>query len=317
MRGGLESPPDIMEREDGRSHFPKGAPMSAYVITGVTGNVGSVVASELLAQGEKVKAIVRDENRGRTWRERGAEIAVGSLGDREFLTRALAGAAGLFALLPPDNRIGAENFYAAQRRTAGAIAAAVKGSAVPCVVLLSSLGAELADGTGPIKGLHYLENALRATGTKLIAIRASYFQENISAIIPAARQAGIYPNFLPSADTAIPMIATQDIGRLAARLLKSPPQTSEIVDLVGPAYSARQLSQKLGAALGKPLQLVDIPAGGHLEAMTQAGLPQEIAEVYAELYAAIGAGLTTPKGDRTVLGATPIDDVLPGLVARA
>jgi uncharacterized protein YbjT (DUF2867 family) len=288
-----------------------------YVIAGVTGNVGSVVASELLAQGEKIKAIVRDANRGAIWRERGAEIAVGSVGEQTFLAKALVGAAGFFALLPPDNRVGGEDFYAAQRRTADAIAAAVKESAVPHVVMLSSLGADLAEGTGPIKGLHYLENALRKTGTKLTAIRACYFQENISGIIPAARQAGIYPNFLPSADTAIPMIATRDIGRLAASLSRSPPQRSEIVDLVGPTYSARQLSQKLGAALGKPLQILDIPAGGHVEAMTQAGLPHAIAEVYAELYAAIGTGLITPRGDRTVTGTTTIDEVLPGLLARA
>jgi uncharacterized protein YbjT (DUF2867 family) len=290
--------------------------MSAYVITGVTGHVGSVVAGELLGQGQRIKAIVRDENRGRVWRQRGAEIAVGSLRDPKFLGGALAGADGFFALLPPDNRVGDEDFYEAQRRTADAIAVAVAAGGPPHVVLLSSLGAELAEGTGPIRGLHYLENALRATGRKLIAIRASYFQENISEVIPAARQAGIYPNFLPSPDTAIPMIATRDIGRLAATLLKSPPPKSEIVDLVGPAYSARQLSEKLGAALGKPLQVVDIPAAGHVEAMTQAGLPRALAEVYAELYAALGAGLITAKGDRLATGTTTIDDVLPGLLAR-
>jgi uncharacterized protein YbjT (DUF2867 family) len=126
--------------------------------------------------------------------------------------------------------------------------------------MLSSLGAELAEGTGPIKSLHYLENALSATGTKLIAVRACYFQENIAGLIPGAREAGIYPNFLPSPDMAIPMIATRDIGGLAS-LLRSAPERSETVDLVGPMYSARQLSDKLGRALGKRLQVVDIPEG--------------------------------------------------------
>lgn len=283
--------------------------MPAYVIAGVTGHVGSVVANELLAQGERIKAIVRDGNRGAAWRERGAEIAVGSLDDRAFLTNALAGAAGFFVLLPP-NDAETGDYFAAQRRTSDAIAGAVKDSAVPHVVMLSSLGAELAEGTGPIKALHYLENALRATGTKLIAIRASYFQENIASIIPAARQAGIFPNFLPSAEMSIPMVATQDIGRLAATLLKSPHQRSETVDLLGPMYSARQLAEKLGTALGKPLQVVDIPADGQVEAMIQAGLPRPIAEVYAEMYAAIGSGLITTKGDRAVTGTTAIEDVL-------
>jgi len=288
--------------------------VSNYVIAGVTGNVGSVAAGELLAQGETIKAIVRSGDQAAAWRERGAEVAVGSLDNKEFLGKALAGTAGFFTLLPPDYT--AEDFPTAQRRKADSIAAAVKASAVPHVVMLSSLGAELAEGTGPIKGLHYLENALRAAGTKLTAIRASFFQENIAEVIPAARQSGIYPNFMPSADTAIPMIATRDIGRLAARLLKSPPPTSEVVDLLGPLYSVRQLSEKLGAALGKQLQIVDIPAGGQVEALMQAGLNRSLAEVLAELYQAIGSGLITPHGDRVETGTTEIDEVIAGLIGR-
>jgi uncharacterized protein YbjT (DUF2867 family) len=288
--------------------------MPEYVIAGITGHVGSVVAAELLAHGETIKAVVRDENRGATWRDRGAEIAAGSLEDRAFLGKALAGAAGFFALLPPNESVTGD-YFAAQRRTSDAIAGAVKDSHVPHVVMLSSLGAELAEGTGPIKSLHYLEDALRATGTKLIAIRACYFQENIASVIPGAREAGIYPNFLPSADTAIPMVATRDIGRLAATLLRSAPQRSEIVDLLGPMYSARQLAEKLGMALGKPIQVVDVPAQGHVDAMLQAGLPRPVAEVYAEMYRAIGSGLITTKGDRTVTGTTAIDDVLSALLA--
>jgi uncharacterized protein YbjT (DUF2867 family) len=288
--------------------------MPAYVVAGITGHVGSVVASELLAHGEKIKAIVRDGSRAATWRDRGAEIAAGSLEDRTFLGKTLTGAAGFFVLLPP-NETATGDYFAAQRRTSDAIAGAVKDSAVPLVVVLSSLGAELAEGTGPIKSLHYLKNALRATGTKLIAIRASYFQENIASVIPGAHEPGIYPNFLPSADTAIPMIATRDIGRLAATLLKSAPQRSETVDLVGPMYSARQLAEKLGIAIGKLLQVVDIPLAGQVEAMIQAGLPRPVAEVYAEMYRAIGSGLITTKGDRTVTGTTTIDDVLSDLLA--
>jgi uncharacterized protein YbjT (DUF2867 family) len=148
----------------------------------------------------------------------------------------------------------------------------------------------------------------------VIAIRACYFQENIAGVISGAREAGIYPNFLPSADMAIPMIATQDIGRLAAALISAPGR-SETVDLIGPMYSARQLTDKLGTALGKRLQVVDIPEAGQVEAMIHAGLPRPVAEAYAEMYRALGSGLITSKGDRTVTGTTAIDDILPDLLA--
>ena len=287
--------------------------MPSYVVSGVTGNVGSVAAGELLAQGEKIRVIVREANRGEKWRQRGAEVAVGSLGNPEFLANALKDSTGFFALLPPF--LPGDDYYAAQRKTGEAIAAAVKQSSAPHVVMLSSLGAELPDGTGPIKGLHHMENALRATGAKLTVIRACYFQENLASVLPAARQAGIYPNFFPPADFAIPMIATRDIGRLAAKLLRAPSKSGEIVDLVGPEYSARQVSEKIGAALGKPIQVVDIPASRHLETMTQEGLPRPLAEVYAELYAAIGSGVIKPNGDRLVTGTTTLDEVLRGLAA--
>src|SRR5207244_661733 len=105
-------------------------------------------------------------------------------------------------------------------------------------------------GTGPIKGLHYLENALRATGAKVTAIRASYFQENLGQNLGPARQAGIFPSFL-SADYPIPQIATPDIGKVAAESLLAP--KNEVIDLLGPLYSQRQVAEKLGKALGKPL----------------------------------------------------------------
>jgi hypothetical protein len=80
-------------------------------------------------------------------------------------------------------------------------------------------------------------------------------------------------------------------------------------------YSARQVAVKLGMAFGKPLQVVDIPAAGHVEAMRQAGLPRPVAEVYAEMHTAIGSGLITTKRERTVTGTTTIDDVLSVLLA--
>lgn len=288
--------------------------MNAFVIAGATGHVGSVAAEDLLARGEKVKVIVRDEKRGDVWRGRGADVAVGSLGDTEFLSRTLSGAAGFFTLLPPEIHV--DDIYAAQRRAADAIAAAVKASRVPYVVLLSSVGADLAEGTGPIKGLHYLENALRATGAKVAAVRATFFQENIAGVLPAVRNAGVYPNFLPSADAAVPMVATRDIGHLAAELLSSPSKASEVVDMVGPSYSVRQLAEKLQSALGKPVQIVDVPAGGYVAAFMQAGFPPSAAAAFAEMYTAAGAGLLTLKGDRTVAGSTEIDEVLPGLLAK-
>jgi uncharacterized protein YbjT (DUF2867 family) len=109
-------------------------------------------------------------------------------------------------------------------------------------------------------------------------------------------------------------VATQDVGHAAAQVLRSPPARSEVVDLIGPAYSSRQLAEKLGKLLGKTLPVVDIPAAGHVAALKQAGVPADVAEAFAEMYAGFSAGLITPKGDRAIQVTTPIDEVLPALV---
>ncbi len=284
-----------------------------FVIAGATGHVGGIVARDLLAQGKKVKVIVRDTAKAAAWSSKGAEVAIGSLEDGAFLTSALRGAAGFFTLLPPH--FAATDFYSWQRSTAMTIASAVKASAVPHVVLLSSVGADLDAGNGPIKGLFHFENALRATGTTLTAIRAGYFQENVATSIEAARTAGIYPNFTPSADYPMPMLATRDIGALAVASLLAKPAKNEVIDLHGPAYSIRQVAEKLGAALGKKLHIVDIAPSAHVETMTKAGLPRQLAEAYAEMYAGFASGNIQPKGDRLVQGTTSLDEVIKSLVS--
>jgi uncharacterized protein YbjT (DUF2867 family) len=283
-----------------------------FVIAGVTGHVGGVAAAELLAQQQKIRVIVRDAAKGNEWSARGAELAVGKLEDANFLAGALRGASGFFTLLPADFAV--TDLFAHQKKTADAIAQAVKQSRVPLVVVLSSLGADLPNGTGPIKGLHYLENALRAVGAKVVAIRAAYFQENLAQSVAPAKQMGTFFNFMPSKDAAMPTIATKDVGALVAKTLMSPPAKSEIVDQIGPTYSVAQLADKLGRAVGKQLQIVDIPPTGHREALIKAGVPKPFAEAVAEMYAAFATGKVAPKGDRVVRGAIEVDITIAQLV---
>ena len=286
--------------------------MSTYVVAGVSGRVGSVVAAELLARGQRVRGLTRDAARGAAWAAGGGEAAVGSLDDREFLTRALEGAAGSFVLLPEDPF--AADFHGGRRAMADAIVSAVREREVPHVVVLSAVAASLADGNGPAKDLHYLERAVRKTAARVTVVRASWFQENVGAVVPAARAAGIYPNLMGSADVAFPTIATRDVGRIVAALLLAPPPTSEVIDLVGPSYSARDLATALGAALGRPLQVVDVPPPARVGALVEAGLPQSFAQEVAELYACVESGRVRPEGDRLISASTGIEQVLPGLI---
>jgi uncharacterized protein YbjT (DUF2867 family) len=284
-----------------------------YVVAGVSGHVGSVVAKELLAAKQKIRVIVRDPKKGDVWSRLGAEVAVGELGNSAFLEEALLGAKGFFVLLP-DKIPG--DFYEAQRKMGDTIAAAVSRTKLLHVVLLSSLGADQEKGTGVLVGLYHFENALRKAGSNVTAIRATALQENIASAFRPAETAGIYANFYPSEDFTLSMVATRDVGVLAAKLLIDPPASSQVIDLEGPRYSARQITDKLSALFGKSLRIVSIPPPGHVEALMRAGIPKVGAEGLAEMMAAVVSGLIAPRGDRLERGGTPLDETLASLIAH-
>lgn len=155
--------------------------MAKYVVAGVTGRVGSVVAEELLARGERPTVIVRDSTRAADWSKRRATAAVGSLEDELFLSRTLDGADGFFMLLPEN--VPPHEFHEARRRMADAVAVAVAKRGVRHVAMLSAIAAVLPDGNRPAKDLHYCENRLRACGATLRALRACYFQDNVASVL--------------------------------------------------------------------------------------------------------------------------------------
>jgi uncharacterized protein YbjT (DUF2867 family) len=200
---------------------------------------------------------------------------------------------------------------------ADSIATAVAASGVPHVVMLSSVGADLPEGTGPIRWLHHLENRLRETGVLLTAIRSPHFQEKVEPLLGAATGAGIYPVFGDSADVPTPMVATRDVGATAALALTSPPQASEVVDLDAPRYTERQVAQTLGTLLGTTVDVVTIPRTGWLDALVRAGVPPLLGTELVELYDAESRGILQPRGDRRHRCTTELDDTLRHLVQTA
>lgn len=282
-----------------------------FVIAGATGNIGSVAARELLESGKPVRVIVRDSSKGARFEQQGAEVAVGTLEDVAFLTGALRGADAAFLLVPPN--YATDDYPAYQRATADAICQAVQDSGLPHVVALSSVGADQEAGLGPIVGLNYFERKLAETGTTVSALRPGFFMENLGESFEPAKQHGTYASFMPQ-DLAMPMIATRDIGAEVARTMATPPAKSQVVDLVGPAYSAVDVARLLGERFGKDLQIKTVPPEGWVDALSQSGIPQHFAELYAEMYTGLSKGLAQPIGDKMVKGETTLDTVLDSMI---
>lgn len=290
-----------------------------YAIAGVSGNTGRVAAETLLNAGEKVRVIVRDAAKAESWRARGAEVAVADLGNAEQLAAALKGADGVYLLLPP--RV-APGFRAYQQETGKALVAAVAQAKPAHVVLLSSVGAHIPEGTGPIAGLYPVEQGLRAVqaahpGVNVTFLRAGYFMENLAGSF-AALGDGILPGFTP-VDAPIPMIATADIGRTAASLLREGGKGLQTIQLGGPVRTPADAAAALTRLLGRPIQAVEAPTFAMAATLQSYGFPAELAGLYQEMTEAMLAGRVgweQGAGIRNVEGTTSLETVLAGLLVR-
>ncbi len=285
-----------------------------YVIAGVSGNTGSVVAHALLEQGQKVRVLVRDVSKGDAWKARGAEVAVGSIDDEVALAKAFEGALGAYLLLPPDP--GASDFIAQRLASANTMARAVSASRLPHFVFLSSIGGQHSAGTGIIESSHNAERVLGATSAKATFVRAAYFLENWGMVLGAAAQAKL-PTFLPP-DPPIPMVATKDIGLLAAKSLLAPPAgNSQIFELSGPRdYTSRDIGAVLASLYGRPVEVDAAPVEAVVPAFTSFGISPNVAALYRGLYAGIAKGVVAFDGrGHQVRGTTDAEAVLRGLGA--
>ncbi|MGN6108668.1 MAG: NmrA family NAD(P)-binding protein [Kofleriaceae bacterium] len=286
-----------------------------YAIAGVTGHTGSVVARTLLDQGHPIRVIVRDAAKGAPWQARGAEVAIATVEDRHALARALAGVEGAYLLLPPGAPA-ARSLAAGRAAQITAISAAVREARPGWVVLLSSVGANLAAGTGPIQYLHGLENALRETGVPAIFLRAAFFMENWGGSLASALATGALHYGIRS-DVKLPQVATADIGRTAARLLvEPPPKGARVVEIEGPApLTLDETAAVLGKVAGKPVRAVSIPPEAQVEALVGLGMSREEASLLGEMSTAVNEGRLAWEGHEHVVGTVTLEQRLRELLA--
>lgn len=286
-----------------------------YVIAGVTGRTGSVVASTLLAAGKQVRVLVRDRAKGEPWAARGADVAVATMEDRAALATALAGAAGAYLLVPP---VGWTETDIPRGRAAltSSILAAVRESRPDHVVLLSSIGAEVPTGTGPIQYVHRLEEDLAASLVPVTFLRAAPFMENWVALAPGAIEVGaLYYGYGP--DVRLSQVATVDIGRVAARVLvEGAPAGARTVELAGPAdLTLSEIAAVIGAIAGRPVAGVSVPPAATIDPMVAMGASREVAAMYAELSAAINDGRIRWEGTDQLRGSTTLEQCLRPLLS--
>jgi uncharacterized protein YbjT (DUF2867 family) len=228
-----------------------------YAITGITGQIGGVIGRILLAAAQPVRAVVRDANKAKAWINRGCEVALATIEDAASLKAAFQGAEAVFVLAPP-NFDPQPGFPEAQ-----AIGAALRSALVTArparVVYLSTIGAQ-ASKSNLLTQHTIIERALRDLPVPITFLRPAWFMENCRWDVAPAREQAVIPSFLQPLEKPVPMVATADIGKLAAALLQEPWSGHRVVELEGPhRVTPNGIASTFTKVLGQPVRMQVVP----------------------------------------------------------
>ncbi|MGF6149524.1 NmrA family NAD(P)-binding protein [Pseudomonas fluorescens] len=227
-----------------------------YTIMGVTGHVGGEVARALLAAGEQVRVVVRDAEKGAIWAAQGCDVAVADLNDVHSLTVAFKHSHGVFVLLPPS--FDPAEGFPQTREIISNLHEALLVTRPGKIVCLSTIGAQ-ATQPNLLNQLQLLEHSLRSLDTPISFLRPAWYMENHQWDIDAAR-GGVIPSFLQPLDKPVPMIATVDVGRTAAELIRETWQGKRVVELESTdTVTPLSIAQTFAELLGHPVRIEAVP----------------------------------------------------------
>ncbi len=269
------------------------------IVTTPTGQIGSKLANILLDRKSDVTLIARHPEKVKDLASRGAKVIAGEHGDPAVVEQAVRGADALFWLTPAE--MTSHDPLGTARRMAEAGASVIRKHPDLHVVLLSSAGAFLPSGTGPIVGHYETEEKFRAAGKNIVSLRPNEFMENVFFSLPTiVAQGAIYTTLQGSVKA--PIIATQDIAEVAAEFLLKPIDGHHVVDIVGPQeISLDEWARIAGQAIGKQIRVVTIPGDQLKAAMSQSGMSPEMAALLVEMEEAI-AKIQQFKGEQKRTG---------------
>lgn len=265
-----------------------------YGVLGANGRAGGEAARALIERGEAVRVVMRRKEQGERWTALGTELSIASIEDVDAMADALKGASGAFLINPPP--VGGDP-YARTEELGAALADAVRRVRLPKVVVLSSIGAQHASGTGIIATLNRFEALLDGVAPATTFLRSGYFVETWSEMAKTVVSENVLPSFLEPA-RKIPMVSTIDVGRAAATLLCEDWTGKRVVELGGPEdWSAGDVASAFADVLGRPVKPMFVPPEQRAALLAEEGVPAKVADALLGMYASIANGLFMRQSD--------------------
>jgi uncharacterized protein YbjT (DUF2867 family) len=285
-----------------------------FAITGITGQVGGAVARALLAAGQSVRAVVRDAGKGEAWAARGCDVALSEISHADSLKAAFDDAEAVFVVMP--SHFDPSPGFAETRAIVAALREALEATHPARVVCISTIGAQ-ATQTSLLSQLGMLEASLGALSSPIAFLRPAWFMENAAWDIAPARNDGVVPSFLQPLDKPVPMVATADVGRVAATLLRETWTGTRTVELEGPRrLSPNDVATAMSRVLGRPVRMDAVPRDTwetlfRTQGMNHPGPRMRMLDGFNESWIEFANRAEAMKG------TTDIDTVLAELVSRA
>ncbi|MEO4001680.1 NmrA family NAD(P)-binding protein [Mesorhizobium sp. CAU 1732] len=263
------------------------------VIFGANGRAGGETAKALLEGGRRVRVVLRRAEHAEAWRARGADVAIADMEDADTVAAALEGASGAFLINPPPI---SGDPYRSTEMIGTALAQGARHAGLRKAIVLSSVGAQHASGTGVISTLHRMETLLADAAPAIAFLRPGYYVETWSEVADAALGEGVLPTFIYP-DLKIPMVSTIDVGRTAAALLGEEWIGKRVIELGGPDdWSAREVADAFATVLGRPVMPAFIPGPERANVYAEAGVPAQVAEALLGMYDGLASGRIAREG---------------------
>ena len=289
-----------------------------FTVMGITGNVGGAVAENLLAAGKKVRGVVRNAEKAKPWADRGVELMESAYDDAAGLSRAFAGAEGVFAMIPPDfaPAPGLPN----QKRTIAAIREALEQAKPGKAVFLSSIGSEQPSGLGLITVTHLLEQATRTLPIPVAYLRAGSFMENWLGALDHIRSTGEMAFFYAPLERKCPLVATRDIGLAGAKVLQDSWTGERVIEVNGPegGTDLHEVAAAFGRAVGRDVKAVQLPEAAWQGVLEGMGMPADRTGFYTEMVKSFNSGWIHfgNSGTETFHGPTTIEAFAQDVVGK-
>ena len=289
-----------------------------FVVTGSLGNISKPLAEKLIAAGHSVTVVSSKADKTAQIEVLGAKAAIGSVDDVAFLTKTFTGADAVYTMVPPN--FGAADWKKYIAGIGANYAEAIHASGVKNVVNLSSLGAHMPEGCGPVSGLYFVEQSMNAlAGANVKHLRPGFFYPNFLANVGMVKHMGIIGGNYGEGATLV-IVHPDDIAEVAAEeLLGLTFKGKSVRYIASDEKTTHEVAAILGKAIGKPeLPWINFKDEDTLAGMLQAGVPQEIAENYAEMGAAMRSGEMTSdylKNKPAIFGQTKLEAFAPVFAA--